>query len=160
MNETPGYFLPRYAVDARIITTNDRLRMPRAASLPRFGAPRAWHDAPAVKPPGTTSSARRFGRILLAPGYLPSHAVSYLYAAFCTIGLFAFVSYMQPYLLTVNVGLAPHLQGRTVSALNFANELVALSNIVRRVEQRRACVNCRERDLCPQHAVDAIEVNA
>ena len=100
--------------------------MPRAASRPRFGAPRAWHDARAVKPPGTTSSARRFGRILLAPGYLPSHAVTYLYAAFFTIGLFAFVSYMQPYLLTVNLELAPHVQGRTVSALNFANELVAL----------------------------------
>ena len=63
---------------------------------------------------------------MLAPGYLPSHAVTYLYAAFITIGLLALVSYMQPYLLTVNLGLAPHLQGRTVSALNFANELLAL----------------------------------
>ena len=77
-------------------------------------------------PPGTNPPTRRFGRISLAPGYLPSHAVTYLYAAFITIGLFAFVSYMQPYLLTVNLGLAPHLQGRTVSALNFANELLAL----------------------------------
>ncbi|HYJ39423.1 MAG TPA: MFS transporter [Steroidobacteraceae bacterium] len=76
--------------------------------------------------PGPTPPARRFGRIMLAPGYLPSHAVTYLYAAFITIGLLAFVSYMQPYLLTVNLGLAPHLQGRTVSALNFANELLAL----------------------------------
>jgi MFS family permease len=49
-----------------------------------------------------------------------------LYAAFITIGLFAFVSYMQPYLLTVNLELAPNVQGRTVSALNFANELLAL----------------------------------
>jgi MFS family permease len=76
--------------------------------------------------PGPNLSARRFGGIKLAPGFLPSHVVTYLYAAFITIGLFAFVSYIQPYLLTVNVGLAPHLQGRTVSALNFANELVAL----------------------------------
>jgi MFS family permease len=53
-------------------------------------------------------------------------AVTYLYAAFTTIGLFAFVSYMQPYLLNVNLGLPAHLQGRTVSALNFANELLAL----------------------------------
>ena len=66
------------------------------------------------------------GGIALAPGYLPRHAVIYLYAAFITIGLFAFVSYMQPYLLTVNLGLPAHLQGRTVSALNFANELLAL----------------------------------
>jgi MFS family permease len=67
------------------------------------------------------------GGIALAPGYLPRHAVVYLYAAFTTIGLFAFVSYMQPWLLTVNLGLPAHLQGRTVSALNFANELVALA---------------------------------
>ena len=33
---------------------------------------------------------------------------------------------MQPYLLNVNLGLPAHLQGRTVSALNFANELLAL----------------------------------
>ena len=71
--------------------------------------------------------ARRLGGIALAPGYLPRHAVVYLYAAFTTIGLFAFVSYMQPWLLTVNLGLPAHLQGRTVSALNFANELVALA---------------------------------
>jgi MFS family permease len=73
-----------------------------------------------------TSPARRLGNIALAPGYLPRHALIYLYAAFITIGLFAFVSYMQPWLLTVNLGLPAHLQGRTVSALNFANELVAL----------------------------------
>ncbi|MET0791453.1 MAG: MFS transporter, partial [Polyangiaceae bacterium] len=79
-----------------------------------------------MKPPGPNPPARRFGRITLAPGFLPSHVVTYLYAAFITIGLFAFVSYMQPYLLTVNLGLAPDLQGRTVSALNFANELLAL----------------------------------
>jgi len=78
-------------------------------------------------PTGTTSPPRRLGRIALAPGYLPRHAVTYLYAAFTTIGLFAFVSYMQPWLLTVNLGLPAELQGRTVSALNFANELVALA---------------------------------
>jgi MFS family permease len=73
-----------------------------------------------------TPPARPFRGITLAPGYLPRHAVTYLYAAFTTIGLFAFVSYMQPYLLNVNLGLPAHLQGRTVSALNFANELLAL----------------------------------
>jgi len=70
--------------------------------------------------------ARIFRSIALAPGYLPRHAAIYLYAAFTTIGLFAFVSYMQPWLLTVNLGLPAHLQGRTVSGLNFANELLAL----------------------------------
>ena len=77
-------------------------------------------------PPGPNFPARRFGRISLAAGYGPSHVATYLYAAFITIGLFAFVSYIQPYLLTVNLGLAPNLQGRTVSALNFGNELLAM----------------------------------
>jgi MFS family permease len=82
---------------------------------------------PAVTDPRSPPpSARRLGGISLAPGYLPRHALIYLYSAFTTIGLFAFVSYMQPYLLTVNLGLPAHLQGRTVSALNFANELLAL----------------------------------
>jgi MFS family permease len=69
---------------------------------------------------------RRLGGIALAPGYLPRHAIAYLYAAFVTIGLFAFVSFMQPYLLTVNLGLPGQVQGRTVSALNIGNELLAL----------------------------------
>ncbi|HEU4778963.1 MAG TPA: MFS transporter, partial [Steroidobacteraceae bacterium] len=77
-------------------------------------------------PPGTTPPERRFCGIALAPGFLPVHVVTYLYAAFITVGLFAFVSYMQPYLLTVNLGLAANVQGRTISALNFANELLAL----------------------------------
>jgi len=96
---------------------------------PDLGSARnaAWHDAPAVNdPPGPTSPARRFAGIALAPGYLPSHVVTYLYAAFITIGLFAFVSYIQPYLLTVNLELPAHFQGRTLAALNFANELLAL----------------------------------
>ncbi|HEY6126434.1 MAG TPA: MFS transporter, partial [Steroidobacteraceae bacterium] len=75
---------------------------------------------------GPSPNARRFAGIALAPGYLPAHAATYLYAAFITIGLLAFVSYIQPYLLTVNLGLPAHLQGRTISALNVANELLAL----------------------------------
>ena len=70
---------------------------------------------------------RRFGGILLAPGYLPRHVLIYLYAAFITVGLFAFVGFFQAYLLNVNLRLPEQLQGRTVSALNFANELVALA---------------------------------
>ena len=65
--------------------------------------------------------------IRLAHGYLPRHALIYLYAAFITVGLFAFVSFFQGWLLNVNLRLPEHLQGRTVSALNFANELVALA---------------------------------
>lgn len=70
---------------------------------------------------------RRLAGIELAPGFRRRHALTYLYAAFVTIGLFAFASYLQAYLLNVNLGLATAVQGRTVSALNFANELLALT---------------------------------
>jgi MFS family permease len=63
---------------------------------------------------------------MLAPGYRPAHALTYLYAAFFTVGLFAFTSYFQPYLLNVNLALPEHLQGRTQAGVNFANELLAL----------------------------------
>jgi MFS family permease len=63
---------------------------------------------------------------LLAPGYRPVHAVTYLYAAFFTVGIFAFTSYFQPYLLNVNLALPAVLQGRTQAGINFANELLAL----------------------------------
>jgi MFS family permease len=76
-------------------------------------------------PQGPFHHARLAG-IRLAPGVLPRHLVSYLYAAFVTIGLLAFASFVQPYLLNVNLRLAPEYQGRTLSALNFANELLAL----------------------------------
>jgi MFS family permease len=78
-----------------------------------------------VNEPTGPTTPTRLG-IRLAPGFLPGHLVTYLYAAFVTVGLLAFVSFMQAWLLNVNLGLAPHLQGRTVSALNFANELIAL----------------------------------
>ncbi|HUQ12269.1 MAG TPA: MFS transporter [Steroidobacteraceae bacterium] len=71
--------------------------------------------------------ARSLAGIHLAPGFLPRHALIYLYAAFVTVGLFAFISFFQAWLLNVNLRLPEHLQGRTVSALNFANELVALA---------------------------------
>ncbi len=78
-------------------------------------------------PEGQPAPGRRLAGILLAPGYLPRHALIYLYAAFVTVGLLAFISFFQAYLLHVNLRLPEQLQGRTLSALNIANELVALA---------------------------------
>jgi MFS family permease len=75
---------------------------------------------------GAVSAAAPPPSNLLAPGYGPSHALAYLYAAFFTVGLFAFTSYFQPYLLNVNLALPEHLQGRTQAGINFANEALAL----------------------------------
>lgn len=114
---------------AGIIPTIAPARM-RGTSRRRVGSARApgrWHDSAAVNhPPGQDPTAHRFAGVLLAPGHRAAHAASYLYAAFVTIGLFATISFFQPYLLNVNLGLPAAVQGRTVSALNFANELLAL----------------------------------
>ena len=93
----------------------------------RFGALVSVASSGAVNDHSASGSPHRFGGIQLAPGYRPRHALIYLYAAFITVGLFAFVSFFQAWLLNVNLGLPENLQGRTVSALNFANELVALA---------------------------------
>lgn len=82
---------------------------------------------PPVAESGPPVAPRRLGGILLAPGHLPRHALIYLYAALITVGLFAVIAFFQAWLLNVNLHLPDHLQGRTLSALNFANELVALA---------------------------------
>jgi MFS family permease len=97
-----------------------------AARRAPLGAGPAWHDPGGVSESTGPSTPARLAGIQLAPGFLPGHLVAYLYAAFVTVGLLAFVSFMQAWLLNVNLGMAPQLQGRTVSALNFANELLAL----------------------------------
>lgn len=98
--------------------------MSDAAPVLRFGAPGPkWHDSADLNAPEDTY---RLAGIGLSPGYRLRHALIYLYAAFCTIGLLAFVSFFQAYLLNVHLALPAGVQGRTVSALNFANELLAL----------------------------------
>lgn len=77
-----------------------------------------------MEEPASKSESRQ--RLPLAPGYESRQLYSYLYAAFVTIGLLAFVSFFQTYLMNVNLNLPVALQGRTVAALNFANELLAL----------------------------------
>jgi len=76
--------------------------------------------------PASNPETPRAERLPLAPGYRARQLYSYLYAAFITIGLLAFVSFFQTYLMNVNLHLPVALQGRTVAALNFANELLAL----------------------------------
>lgn len=74
----------------------------------------------------TADVDRRIGPIRLAPGYLPLNAVSYLFAAFITIGMLAFVSFIQPYLINANLDIPAEQQGRAVSVLGFSNEIISL----------------------------------
>ncbi|NBP09182.1 MAG: MFS transporter, partial [Gammaproteobacteria bacterium] len=45
----------------------------------------------------------KLGPVRLAPGYTRWNARTYLFAAFITIGMLAFVSFIQPYLLNANL---------------------------------------------------------
>ncbi len=75
---------------------------------------------------GENTTSARLGPIHLAPGVTPRNALTYLYAAFFTIGLVAVVSFMQPYLLHENLGLATAEEGRASSILQLSYEIVVL----------------------------------
>lgn len=71
-------------------------------------------------------ASRRFGPVALAPGYTPLNAAAYLLAALVTVGMLAFISFMQPYLLNANLQIPQEQQGRALGLLGFSNELVSL----------------------------------
>ena len=62
----------------------------------------------------STSSGVKFGPVNLAPGYTRWNARTYLFAAFITIGMLAFVSFIQPYLLNANLKVPAGEQGRAL----------------------------------------------
>lgn len=77
--------------------------------------------------PLLTGQAFRLGPIELADGIRPRHAVSYLFAAFLGISLTTYISTIQPYVLTVNIGLPVAEQGRVSGQMVFYGELVLLA---------------------------------
>ncbi len=82
--------------------------------------------------------SRRFGPIELAAGVKPSHVASYLFATFIGISLTTFISVIQPYVLTVNIGIAPGEQGQVSGDMVFYGEIVmlALSSLVGAISDR------------------------
>jgi MFS family permease len=72
------------------------------------------------------TSGARLGPVRLATGHTPFNAVSYLFAAFVTIGMLAFISFIQPYLLNANLEVPADQQGRALGVLGFSNEIVSL----------------------------------
>lgn len=69
---------------------------------------------------------RRLAFIELAPGVLPRHALSYLFAAFVSIGIFAYLSAMTPFILTVNLSLPEAQHGRASGQLQVWQEIIIL----------------------------------
>jgi len=73
-----------------------------------------------------TTPTDRFGPIWLAQGVRSGHVLTFLLAAFITVGLNAGITILQPYLLTENLGIPPEEQGRASGALVLAAELVII----------------------------------
>jgi MFS family permease len=73
-------------------------------------------------PDNNIADAIRLGPIWLNYGISRRNALTYFYAAFFTIGMLAFVSFMQPYLLTENLGIPADEQGRATSVLALPYE--------------------------------------
>ena len=69
----------------------------------------------------------RLGPIRLAAGVRPLNTGTFLFAAFLSVAMTTFVSAIQPYILTVNIGLAVEEQGRVSGQMVFYGELVLLS---------------------------------
>lgn len=74
----------------------------------------------------TTDKPRRLGFIDLAPGVLPRHALCFLFAAFVSIGLFAYLPALTPFVLKVNLALPTGEQGVAAGTLQSWQEILIL----------------------------------
>ena len=72
------------------------------------------------------TSNHSIGPITLAPSVLPHHALTYLYAAFFSIGLVTFVSIGQAYILNEHLKIPTSQQGAISGDLVFWTEVVTL----------------------------------
>ena len=68
----------------------------------------------------------RFATIWLETGVRSKHVLTFLFAAFITVGLNAAITILQPYLLTENLGIPFEAQGKASGALVLATELVII----------------------------------
>lgn len=76
-----------------------------------------------------STTAVRLWPIWLAPGFTRKNALAYLYAAFFSVCLLSFLSFIQPYLLSVHLGIPRGQQGGASGLLGVSQELVVLALI-------------------------------
>jgi MFS family permease len=74
----------------------------------------------------TPHAGHKLGPVRLMPGVTRGHTLSYLWAAFVSIGIFTYATSLQPYLLQVNIGVPPEQRGAVSGNLQFWQEVVAL----------------------------------
>jgi MFS family permease len=69
----------------------------------------------------------RFGPIKLAAGIRPDHVVAFACVAICSLSLYVFVNFMQPYLLQGQIAVAAADTGRLTSHLSVMQEILVLA---------------------------------
>jgi MFS family permease len=75
------------------------------------------------------ASAQKLGPIELMPGVTRRHALCYLWAAFVSIGVFTYITTLQPFVLEVYVGIPPGERGTVSGNLQFWQEIVVLATV-------------------------------
>ena len=70
--------------------------------------------------------SRKLGPIWLAEGVSPGNALSFIYAAFFSVCLLSFLSFMQPFILDAHLGIPRSAQGRATFLLGLTQEIVML----------------------------------
>ncbi len=76
---------------------------------------------------GPPLTQARFGPIALAAGVRPGHVVAFACVAICSLSLYVFVNFMQPYLLHGQVAVSAADTGRLTSHLSVMQELLVLA---------------------------------
>ena len=71
-------------------------------------------------------TAKKVGPITLVPGIQKSHLYSYLFVAFFSTCMMAFINFIQPFLLTEYLNIPTAEQGSVSGNLVFYNELVII----------------------------------
>lgn len=72
------------------------------------------------------AGSARFGPVRLMPGVTARHTACYLWAALVSIGVFTYITTLQPYVLEVNLGVPEGQRGAVSGDLQFWQEILAM----------------------------------
>ncbi len=75
------------------------------------------------------ATGQKLGPIELMPGVTRRNALCYLWAAFVSIGIFTYITTLQPFVLEVYVGVPPGERGAVSGDLQFWQEIVVLATV-------------------------------
>jgi MFS family permease len=74
----------------------------------------------------SVETARHLGPVRLESGVRPGHVLCYFWAAFVSIGIFAFYGALLPFILNVNLHIPPGERGVVTGDLQFWQEVVSM----------------------------------